>query len=73
MGYSFNQKRELVNALRKLRRDKRNKHERLTFQDVQNLVWDLPPTKFERFIDNFQKLLSRLKVHLNSPQMDKKL
>ena len=51
MGFSFSQRRDIILRLRKLRKDKRVSKERLTFQDVEQLVWSLPPSRIERFHD----------------------
>ena len=48
MGFGYKQKREIIMELRKLRRVKRDAKERLTFKDVEELVWNLPPSFIER-------------------------
>lgn len=59
-GFNQKQKREIVFALRRLRRGKRVAGERLTYHDIENLIWGLPPTFLERFFSNLHKKLSRL-------------
>jgi|WetSurMetagenome_2_1015567.scaffolds.fasta_scaffold36111_2 hypothetical protein len=57
MGFSYKQKREIILDLRKLRRNRRNANERLTLKDVEELIWNLPPSFFERLnerISNWQ-------------------
>jgi hypothetical protein len=48
MGFSYKRKREIILGLRKLRRVKRNANERITFKDVEDLIWNLPPSLVER-------------------------
>jgi hypothetical protein len=48
MGFSYKRKREIILGLRKLRRVKRNAGEKLTFRDVEELIWNLPPSLVER-------------------------
>jgi len=55
MGFSFSQRRDIINRLRKLRRLKRNTQERLTFQDVEQLIWNLPPSLVERINERITK------------------
>jgi hypothetical protein len=58
MGFSYKQKREIILDLRKLRRVRRQINERLTFNDVEELIWNLPPSFFTRLnerISNWQR------------------
>ena len=55
MGFGYKQKREIILGLRKLRRVKRNANERITFKDVEDLIWNLPPSLIERVNDRISK------------------
>jgi hypothetical protein len=55
MGFGYKQKREIILGLRKLRRVKRNANERLTFKDVEDLIWNLPPSLIERVNDRISE------------------
>lgn len=48
MGFSHRRKHEIIMGLRKLRRVKRNAGEKLTFRDIEELIWNLPPSLVER-------------------------
>ena len=55
VGFDYKQKRDIVLRLRKLRRDKRNSSSKLTYRDIEELVWNLPPSFMERLTDRISK------------------
>jgi len=55
MGFGYKQKREIIMGLRRLRRVKRDAKERLTFKDVEELIWNLPPSFIERLNERISK------------------
>jgi hypothetical protein len=59
LGFSKARKMSLIAALRRLRKEKRLKGERLTFQDVESMIWDLPPSRFERVIQYINESLTK--------------
>jgi hypothetical protein len=55
MGFSQKEKRYIVRALRSLRRVKRSKNERVTFQEIEQLIWSLEPSRLDRLHAWFSK------------------
>lgn len=54
-GFSYKQKRDIVLRLRKLRRERRNAASKLTYRDVEELIWDLPMSMLDRFTERISK------------------
>lgn len=59
LGFSRQRKMSLISELRRLRREKRLKGERVTFRDIEVMIWDLPPSRAERFFSYVNELLTR--------------
>jgi hypothetical protein len=57
-GFSRQKKLAIIQSLRRLRRQRRLSNERLTFQDVESVVWGLPQSRLERFFGYVNRKIS---------------
>lgn len=57
-GFSHNNKLAVIHALRQLRRQKRSSGERLTYQDIEKAIWDLPVSRREKFFNYINEKIS---------------
>ncbi len=58
-GFSRQDKLAIIFALRRMRRAKRMKSESITFHDVEQVIWNLTPTRFARFISYINNKISQ--------------
>jgi len=57
-GFSRQNKLAIIHALRQLRRQRRGSGERLTYQDIEKVIWGLPESRRERFFNYINEKIS---------------